>query len=172
MEKMTVVRLFLVAGCVSVFLLLLSCSQGTRDAQSGGNDSVSVTQPDAVAPETLQPPGEGEDFYAFLREFSDDESFQMRRVVFPVTAIISDVTHQGMAPTEGVISKYDWEPLDLYYDSTFLTRSYDQYYQTVRFAQDTAVVELRGINNGIYADYYFKLIDDKWFLVGLSEVSF
>ena len=115
---------------------------------------------------------EGEDFYAFLNDFSNDEMFQLRRVVFPITATVSDVAHQGMAPKDEVISKYDWEPLDLTYDSTFLTRSYDQYYQTVNFVKDTAVVELRGIDNGIYADYYFKLIENKWYLVTMSEASF
>jgi hypothetical protein len=34
------------------------------------------------------------------------------------------------------------------------------------------VVEIRGINNGIYADYYFELIDNRWYLVTLCEASF
>ena len=34
------------------------------------------------------------------------------------------------------------------------------------------MVEIRGVNNGIYADYYFTLIDKKWFLVTLYEASF
>ena len=62
--------------------------------------------------------------------------------------------------------------IDLSYDSTFLTRPYDQYYQAVRFTNDTAVVEIRGIDNGIYADYYFSLINKKWYLVTLYEASF
>ncbi len=66
-----------------------------------------------------------------------------------------------MALMEETIGKYDWELLDLTYDSTFLTRTYDQYCQMVRYKNDTAVVEIRGINNGIYADYYFALIDKK-----------
>lgn len=77
-----------------------------------------------------------------------------------------------MASTEESIGKYDWEPLDLTYDSTYLTRPFDQYSQVVRYKNDTAVVEIRGVNNGIYADYYFTLIDKKWFLVTLYEASF
>ena len=67
------------------------------------------------------------------------------------------------------ISKYDWELLDLTYDSTYVTREYDKYEQMISFRNDSAIVSLRGIDNGIYADYFFKLIDNKWFLVTLDE---
>lgn len=113
-----------------------------------------------------------EDFDQFIREFSTRESFQLKRIKFPINVIVPDDDHEGMAPMEETIGRYDWEPLDLTYDSTYLTRPYDQYYQGVRFGKDTAVVEIRGINNGIYADYYFMLIDKKWYLVTLYEASF
>ena len=113
-----------------------------------------------------------EDFHAFLDDFNNEEIFQMKRIKFPIPVTAPDTEHEGMAPKTDTIGKYEWETLDLTYDSTFATRQYDRYYQTVVFRKDSAVVEVRGIDNGIYADYYFKLFDKKWFLVGLKEMSF
>jgi hypothetical protein len=155
-------------------LLLISCSQGgakdggvpadeAGDREPGVEEEVVVVTPDA---------DEDEEFSVFMEQFSNDESFQLRRIKFPISVIIPDMSDVGMAPTKESIGKYDWEPLDLTYDSTYLTRPFDQYYQVVRYRNDTAVVEIRGINNGIYADYYFTLIDRKWYLVTLYEASF
>ncbi|MBK5194725.1 MAG: DUF4348 domain-containing protein [Proteiniphilum sp.] len=163
----------LLFSCLSV-LLLISCSQGTgkergtsgnetEESESGAGERVAVVTPEA---------DEEEEFDQFVEQFSKDESFQLRRIKFPISVIIPDTGHVGMAPMKESIGKYDWEPLDLTYDSTFLTRPYDQYYQVVRYRNDTAVVEIRGLNNGIYADYYFTLIDRKWYLVTLYEASF
>ena len=113
-----------------------------------------------------------EEFDNFIRKFNAEESFQLNRIKFPLKAIVPDAEHEGMAPMEATIGRYEWEMLDLTYDSTFLTRPYDQYYQVVRFRNDSAIVEIRGINNGIYADYYFELVDNQWFLVSLYEASF
>lgn len=115
---------------------------------------------------------EEEEFDLFLQKFSEQRSFQLNRVKFPINVTVPNEDDEGMAPMEETIGRYEWEMLDFTYDSTFLTRPYDQYYQVVRFRNDTAVVEIRGINNGIYADYYFELIDKRWYLVTLYEASF
>ena len=131
----------LLFSCLSV-LLLISCSQGTgkepgtsgketKESESGSGDRVAV-----VTPET----NEEEEFEQFVQQFSKDESFQLKRIKFPINVIIPDTGDVGMAPTKESIGKYDWEQLDLTYDSTFLTRPYDQYYQVVRYKNDTAVV--------------------------------
>lgn len=112
------------------------------------------------------------DFMRFVERFSNDSQFQLRRIKFPISVIVPDTGDEGMAPKEESIGRFDWEQLDLSYDSTYLTRPYDQYYQVVRFKNDTAVIEIRGINNGIYADYYFSKIEDEWYLVTLYEASF
>lgn len=152
-------------------LFLFSCVQGTekKDGVTGkGKAKTEAGRADNGQDTVL---GE-ENFDQFIRKFSTYESFQLERIKFPISVIIPNAEHEGMAPMEETIGKYEWEILDLTYDSTYLTRPYDQYYQGVRYGQDTAVVEIRGINNGIYADYYFTLIDKKWFLVTLYEASF
>lgn len=148
--------------------LIVSCAQPKDDNKKGsGTDEVIITDSNETAFES-----EYEEFDQFLKKFSDSESFQLKRVKFPINVIVPDMTHEGMAPVEENIGRYDWEILDLNYDSTYLTRPYDQYYQVVRMKNDTAVVEIRGINNGIYADYYFALVDKEWYLVTLYEASF
>lgn len=157
-------------------ILVVSCSQNSdrRSHQqledktlSKRADSASDDMEDAESTLSLE-----EEFSHFIEKFSKDENFQMKRIKFPISVIVPDTSHQGMAPMNDLIEKRDWELLDLSYDSTYLTRPFDQYYQVVNFKQDTAVVEIRGINNGIYADYYFSKIEDEWYLVTLYEASF
>lgn len=154
-----------------LILITISCVEsGDKERSASAVDEassgVNVDSESSVAFETA------EEFDQFIRKFSVEESFQLNRIKFPIHAIVPDAEHEGMAPMEETIGRYDWEMLDLTYDSTFLTRPYDQYYQVVRFRNDSAVVEIRGINNGIYADYYFELVDNQWYLVSLYEASF
>ncbi len=157
----------LIFYCLSIGLII-SCTQSKKEGaeESGIDEAVTVEAEKAPAMTEL------EEFNKFLKRFSDNETFQLQRIKFPIDVIVPDMSHEGMAPIEESIGKYDWELLDLNYDSTYLTRTYDQYYQVVRLKNDTAVVEIRGINNGIYADYYFALIDEEWYLVTLYEASF
>lgn len=160
----------LIFSCLFIFLFI-SCSQGSanKNAEQGGE--VQERAALSSSPEEVTLSGK-EEFDQFIQKFSTEESFQFERIKFPISVIIPDTGHEGMAPMHENIGKYDWEMLDLTYDSTYLTRPYDQYYQVVRFENDTAVVEIRGIDNGIYADYYFSLINNKWYLVTLYEASF
>ncbi|MDO5665442.1 MAG: DUF4348 domain-containing protein [Bacteroidia bacterium] len=110
-----------------------------------------------------------ENFDRFLDDFNTNRIFQLERIVFPITVMTPDVDRIALAPTEEIIEKMDWELLDLTYDSTYTTRDFDRYTQTINFRKDTAHVALRGIDNGIFADYYFKLIEGEWYLVTLVE---
>lgn len=156
-----------------LFSLVVTCTQRGGEEQK----ETGVDKRGSEAATDLSEPGETdsltvEEFDHFLHKFSMQQSFQLNRIKFPIKAIVPDTDHEGMAPMEETIGRYEWEMIDLTYDSTFLTRPYDQYYQVVRFRNDTAVVEIRGINNGIYADYYFELFDKQWYLVSLYEASF
>ena len=148
------------------FLLILSCGQSERDgrAKSAGDKANSESTLRVEDTSDIDVDTE-EEFDLFLQKFSEQRSFQLNRVKFPINVTVPDTDDEGMAPIEETIGRYEWEMLDFTYDSTFLTRPYDQYHQVVRFRNDTAVVEIRGIDNGIYADYYFELIDNRWYLV-------
>ena len=137
-------------------------------AQNAKEKSIDKSQSNSTIVEN-KPKEEAEDFDEFLEKFNNNRVFQLKRIVFPVKVYAPDAQEIGLSQTESVIEKYDWELLDLSYDSTYATRGYDQYLQTVSFANDTANVSLRGIDNGIDANYLFALIDGKWFLVTLYE---
>lgn len=164
-------RKFLPLFSVSIFILIFSCNQRGnqyRHSTLSNKENTTVAQVDSNEElSTFE-----EDFIRFVERFSRDEKFQLKRIKFPIRVVVPDTGDQGMAPKEESIDKYNWEQLDLTYDSTYLTRPYDQYYQVVRYKPDTAIVEIRGINNGIYADYYFSRIDNEWYLVTLYEASF
>ena len=152
-------------------MLVVSCTQKGDEKRSDSRSS-EVKSEAGVGLNDATELYTAEEFDDFLQEFSMKESFQLNRIKFPIKAIVPDADHEGMAPMEETIGRYEWEMLDLTYDSTFLTRLYDQYYQVVRFQNDSAIVEIRGINNGIYADYFFELIENRWYLVSLYEASF
>ncbi len=152
-------------------MLVVSCTQKGDEKRSDSRSS-EVKSEAGVGLNDATELYTAEEFDDFLQEFSMKESFQLNRIKFPIKAIVPDADHEGMAPMEETIGRYEWEMLDLTYDSTFLTRPYDQYYQFVRFQNDSAIVEIRGINNGIYADYFFELIENRWYLVSLYEASF
>ena len=165
------IRIFCSLILYSLLFLTLSCTgSGKRNNSVAEGDTLSaaVEQADTTVAQLSQE----EEFSRFIERFSRDSRFQLKRIMFPISVIVPDTGDEGMAPKEESIGKYDWEQLDLTYDSTYLTRPYDQYYQVVRFKNDTAVVEIRGINNGIYADYYFSKIENDWYLVTLFEASF
>jgi hypothetical protein len=165
------IRKFIFLLLSTITILFISCSgngQQNKRIDEGDTISNAVEQTDT----TVVQLSKEEEFKRFIERFSSDSQFQLRRIKFPISVIVPDTGDEGMAPKEESIGKYDWEQLDLSYDSTYLTRPYDQYYQVVRFRNDTAVVEIRGINNGIYADYYFSRIDDEWYLITLYEASF
>ncbi|MFA6838316.1 MAG: DUF4348 domain-containing protein [Dysgonamonadaceae bacterium] len=147
------------------FFFVLSCSQ---NSQKRNNENLNNSSSLAMI-EKVQNKQKQENFYSFLDVFNKDESFQLKRIVFPITVLSSNITEDGMTMENETISKYNWELLDLTYDSTYVTREYDKYEQNISFRNDSAIVSLRGIDNGIYADYYFKLIENKWFLVTLDE---
>jgi hypothetical protein len=133
---------------------------------------ISCTQSKEKKESREEPSCEEENFDQFIHRFSTREAFQLERTKFPVGVINPDAGCEEAPLAAETIGRYDWELLDLTYDSSYLTRPYDQYSQSVRYAKDTAVVEIRGINNGIYADYYFVVIEGKWYLVTLYEASF
>ena len=62
--------------------------------------------------------------------------------------------------------------LDFSYDSTYATRQMDKYEQLIRVYDDSTIIEHRGIDNGIYANYYFMKKDGKWYLKSLTDISY
>ena len=113
-----------------------------------------------------------EDFDAFLQNFSKKPTFQRQRVLFPLDATLLDPSEYSMQTVSEEINYQEWLLLDFSYDSTYATRQMDGYEQFIRVYEDSTIIEHRGIDNGIYANYYFMKKDGKWYLKSFTDTSY
>jgi hypothetical protein len=116
---------------------------------------------------------EGEFFEAFFDKFKMDSLFQRERVEFPflVESIDTDSDTGPDKFNKKYIQKEDWKYANFHYDESFATRGVDAYTQTIRIQLHNAVVQLRGVDNGIWIDYLFEKKVDKWMLVSEHDSS-
>lgn len=105
-----------------------------------------------------------ENFNEFFDKFKSDSLFQIERVKFPWTIPSED-------DEKIVINKADWQHADFSYDDNFAAREIDAYTQEIVTYGDTVKIELRGVDNGIYIDFVFAKIDNKWFLYAEKDLS-
>lgn len=145
---------------LSMVFFSFSCSQsGTNNKdKNNGNELANASK--------------GEDFESFLEDFNKRPTFQRQRVLFPIEATVLDPSDYGMKTVQEIIDYQDWFLLDFSYDSTYSTRQMDRYSQNIRLYDDSAIIEQRGIDNGIYANFLFLKKDGKWFLESFSDVSY
>lgn len=138
--------------------------------------TISCTQPTSTEknqPKTVNNSSETEeDFNSFLEDFNTKPTFQRQRIIFPLEATFLDPSDYGMQTVSEEIKYQEWLLLDFTYDSTFATRQMDRYKQNIRLYNDSSIIEHRGIDNGIFANYFFTKKDGKWFLKSFSDISF
>lgn len=155
--KIRIITFFILS--LSIILFSFSCSQ------SGTNKKDNEI-------EGLVDASKSEDFESFLESFSKKPTFQRQRVLFPIEVTVLDPSEYGMKTVKDTIDYQDWFLLDFSYDSTYKTRQMDRYNQNIRLYDDSAIVEQRGIDNGIYANFLFSKKDGKWYLETFSDVSY
>lgn len=146
---------------ISIAFFAASCSQ--NKGANGNYNQSSLVDSVALAEE---------DFESFLVNFSKKPTFQRQRVMFPIEATSLDPTEYGVDAVDEKITYQEWILLDFSYDSTFITRQMDSYKQHIRVYSDSSIIEHRGIDNGIYANYYFVKKDGKWFLKSFTDVFY
>ena len=105
-------------------------------------------------------------FETFIEYFSKDSLFQVSRIDFPLKVKVSDVDGES----ETIINKSDFRKLS-FGDESARTREFDKYEQTYKVNGDKAVIETRGIDNGIFIDTYFEKKNGKWKLVTSVDSS-
>ncbi|HZJ79909.1 MAG TPA: hypothetical protein VFC69_04955 [Dysgonamonadaceae bacterium] len=113
-----------------------------------------------------------ENFDSFLEHFNSKPTFQRQRVMFPLEASLLSPTENGLEPVDEKIKYHEWILLDFTYDSSYTTRQMDRYEQHIRVYDDSSIIEQRGIDNGIFANYYFIKKDGKWFLKSFTDVTY
>jgi len=109
-----------------------------------------------------------EKFDDFFTKFTSDSVFQIKRIKFPLVTMISD-NEDRMRINETPIDR--WSHLNLDYKSEYQTRQIDAYTQEMRMFKDSVIIELRGIDNGIYIDYIFQKCGEQWYLILKRDFS-
>lgn len=97
-----------------------------------------------------------EDFNTFFKKFNADPKFQISRVVFPLKY---KMNNDDLELTNYTVTKEKYKTLNL-------NNKADEKYlkSTLSIKKNTATLQQRGLDNGIYVDYIFELKDNKWFL--------
>jgi hypothetical protein len=150
--------------------LLLACNSKSKSPGAATTDSASGKQEPAANGDTKQTPPGDESFETFLAKFNTDKEFQLARVQFPFNAKERDC-ETGKLSTRS-IKATEWKTEDFSYDASYAKRELDAYTQkTVLKGDGTAVIEMRGVDNGIAADHLFTLVDGKWYYTGILNES-
>lgn len=109
-----------------------------------------------------------ENFHEFLKKFNQDSLFQMSRITFPLKITTIDDNFDSI---EEVINKEEYTKMDFTYPIDALTRELDRYTQKIKLSKDTAVIQVRGYDNGIYTDIIFENKNGKWHLKTWNDQS-
>ncbi|MGB5895897.1 MAG: DUF4348 domain-containing protein [Ignavibacteriaceae bacterium] len=110
-----------------------------------------------------------EDFYQFILQFSNDSTFQINRIMFPleVISISKNLTNIDTIKTE----KEELRFLEIGIEEhSYRIQFYDNFEEKLRDS-DERVLAFEGIENGISESYLFKLFRGKWFLVNIKKLS-
>ena len=105
-----------------------------------------------------------EDFSIFFMKFSKDSIFQKERVVFPIPQISWDYEKDDEKTV--LVQKDDYHYQRIFNLNSECADGFYFFYpnnDTLFFYTDM-VLQISGITD-MYVKYYFKLIDNKWFLV-------
>ncbi len=110
---------------------------------------------------------EKENFDTFFQRFMTDEKFQLERVVFPLEFVEFDENYEEVSSS---IKKVNWTHQWFYANEQAYTALYNNYDMKLEDT-DERLFAWRGIENGIYAAYYFKRIEGKWYLTKWENLS-
>jgi hypothetical protein len=111
-----------------------------------------------------------DNFETFLNYFNEDSTFQASRIEFPLKGKVADYA-KDYEFSEVIIQPREFRKLDFTYDPSSANREVDSYEQKLNVKGNEAVIEIRGIENGIMADYFFEKRKGKWVLVTWEDSS-
>lgn len=111
-----------------------------------------------------------EDFKNFLDYFSKDSIFQISRVSFPIKVLEVDENNM-FESVEKIINRKEYTTLNFEYPKDALTREFGRYTQKIKRKNNVSIVEIRGVDNGIYSDFFFEKVNGKWILKSWNDKS-
>lgn len=105
-------------------------------------------------------------FKDFLTLFNKDSIFQISRVKFPMTVEFAD-PEKDYDYSKEVINIKNYHKLNLIKDES----PNPEYEQNIEVKNKKAVVDFRGIENGISSEFIFEKINGKWMLITWVDAS-
>jgi hypothetical protein len=108
-------------------------------------------------------------FSDFIEKFSSDSSFQKSRTKFPLKINWYDIENDKDSIIYKDVSHF--EMMDFRKKKS--SGQYDQWKQEIVVDKDntSAIIEIRGIENGIMVDYLFKKINEVWMIIEIRDGS-
>lgn len=145
----------------SIVLLLMvlasSCKNQTASGQRNPDHQIISTTPNAI----------DSDFNAFLTHFSQDSLFQISRIDFPLEVTNIEENDEEVRIK---ITLADFHMLK-FGDFATASREVDKYEEKIKAKRNKAIIEIRGIDNGIYIDIFFEKSNGKWMLKTWTDSS-
>tara|TARA_B110001450_G_C17443418_1_gene408880 strand:- start:256 stop:708 length:453 start_codon:yes stop_codon:yes gene_type:complete len=111
-----------------------------------------------------------ENFFIFFQDFCMNEEFQLQRIQFPLAEIyLSEDLNDKI---ESFIKKENWEYIEL---KKFDDNTFEYYFNsfTDREIKETneKIYSILGIENGVNINYFFKIVNGKWYLVKIENLT-
>lgn len=125
-----------------------------------------IIRPELVKFKKSQLTSVNNEFEDFLRTFNKDSIFQINRVKFPMIVEFAD-SEKDYEYSKEEINLKNYHKLNLIED----TSSNPEYERFIEVKRDKAIVEFRGIENGIASEYIFEKINGKWMLITWVDSS-
>lgn len=149
--------------CILLLLSILffNCGGSEKKQNQPAKTREMPVNESVIAPTTI-PDSVDANFETFLSYFNQDSVFQISRIDFPFKIMENDLDYK---PVEQIIQKSEWRKIDFSYDKASANTEFDRYQQTNVVDRDKAVIEVRGIDNGIFVDVYFEKKNGKWMLL-------
>lgn len=155
-------------------LALISCSNlNNKNLESGQEISKTILIDSIKKNESVTfntPSNLDLKFETFIKHFSKDSIFQVSRIDFPLKVRESD-PDKDYDLSERIIQKTEFKIMDFTYDKSKSNKQFDRYEQNIKVLENKAVIEIRGIDNGILADYYFEKKNGIWKLLTWVDSS-
>jgi hypothetical protein len=121
------------------------------------------------SPETVTTNQKIENFDIFFEKFTNDSVFQKQRIKYPFKMAFFEAELEN--PEIEYYDNSNITYLNFKYKPDYAKREIDAYTQQVKFYKDTARIELRGVDNGIFIDVDFITINGIWFCLQLIDTS-
>lgn len=159
-------KIILLLKSILLLLLFTNCKNDGHNLNGQKESEKNVI----VKTHKINKDSDEEHFHEFLLKFNKDSLFQISRIDFPLKVKESD-SEKDYGLSEIIIQKADYQKMDFTYLESYKTQEYDKFEQHIKIKKNRAIIEIRGIDNGIRADYIFEKRKGKWNLATWIDSS-